>query len=800
VPLRFPRPVLALIAASTVAVSFGLALGPAEAASVRAHEWWLRSLDVNTAWATSQGAGVTVAVLSDGVDGSEPDLTGVVTTAPAVPGAPAVSNQFLGTDGTPVASLIAGRGHGSGGRSGIIGVAPQASILSVQVTLPANDPALNQSAVASAIPDAIAAGIKYAVNHGAKIIDLPLDPGQAGSAGTGGAAAAAGGSAAEKSAVAYAESHNVVLVAPAGDDGATTDAPNFPAAYPGVIAVGAFNSNFVKAPWSSQQSYVKLTAAGAGVKAAANNGQYVTLNSTSAASAVVAGIAALIRSRYPDLPATAVYKALITSTVFRRANGLADGSGYGVVNAERALAAAAAKATPASDTAGNDLKPLQSPAAIPAASASSDFTSQVVRAGEESGALLLVLLLLVALYGITGRRRRSAIQKALAPEWTHRQAQSRYPQVRTTDADRMLEVFAAPLSQPHTSVLGAGSARAALPAGFGGASQGVFAAASGRPDAALTDDDGALDAGRVLTHGPASRAVNRRPSVSGAPPWEPAVPPKSELPWTAGPGPESHVGWAQPGRQHDMPAASASPGIASVMEPADSGYDSLFRPADRPDSQEYDADPRQPWSDGEAGRPAAAAAHEDGFAWGGQQPAESWGGQQQPDESWTGQRPAEAWRGQQQPAEAWSAQQAPAQPWGGQEPVESWSAQQPAEPWTGQRPAARAWGGDQIAEPWRGNSQAGGLWAGSGSFGTEDESRPGTGAGPQWVDSQPGSQEARDVSAPPRPGQHRIAASGLPVRQPGATHQAAPSPSGSLWERAEPSSADDAGDGGTGWR
>jgi hypothetical protein len=784
VPLRFPRPVLALIAASTVAASFGLASGPAQAASVRAHEWWLRALDVNTAWATSQGAGVTVAVLSDGVDGSEPDLTGVVTTAPAVPGAPTVGNQFLGTEGTPIASLIAGRGHGSGGRSGIIGVAPQASILSVQVTLPPNDPALNQSAVASAIPDAIAAGIRYAVNHGAKVIDLPLDPGQAGSTGTGGAAAAAGGSAAEKSAVAYAESHNVVLVAPAGDDAATTDAPNFPAAYPGVIAVGAFNSTFVKAPWSSQQSYVKLTAAGAGVKAAANNGQYVTMNSTSAASAVVAGIAALIRSRYPDLPATAVYKALITSTLFRRANGLADGSGYGVVNAERALAAAAAKATPASDTAGNDLKPLQSPAAIPAASASSDFTSQVVRAGEESAALLVVLLLLVALYGVTGRRRRSALQKALAPEWTHRQAQSRYPQVRTTDADRMLEVFAAPLSQPHTSVLGAGSARAALPAGFGGGSQGVFAAASGRPDAALTDD-GTLDAGRVLAHGPASRAVNRRPSVSGAPPWEPASPPKSELPWTAGPGPESQVGWGEPARRQDMPAASASPGIASVMEPADSGYESLFRPADRPDAQGYGADPHEPWSDGDTARPAAAAAHEDGFAWGGQQPDESWSAQQGPAQPWGGQ----------EPVESWSAQQ----------PIESWTAQQPAETWTGQRPAEESWGGAQVAEPWRGNSQPGAPWAGAGSFGTEDESRPGTGPVPQWAstqwtDSQPGPLPARDRPAPARPGQHRIAASGLPVRQPGATHQAAPSPSGSLWERADSSSADEADEDGTGWQ
>src|SRR5262249_7130903 len=151
--------------------------------------------------------------------------------------------------------LIAGRGHGSHGNSGIVGAAPQARILSVPVTLPADDPALSQSAVAAAIPDAIAAGIRYAVRNGATVIDMPIDPGQPGSPGTG-AAAAVGGSAAEKSAISYALARDVVLVAPAGDNATGSDAPNYPAAYHGVIAVGAFNSAFVKPPWSSHQSYV----------------------------------------------------------------------------------------------------------------------------------------------------------------------------------------------------------------------------------------------------------------------------------------------------------------------------------------------------------------------------------------------------------------------------------------------------------------------------------------------------------------------------------------------------------------
>src|SRR5215510_3305648 len=104
VPLRFPRPVMALIAAGTAAASIGLAAVPASADQVRHSEWWLSSLDFMGAWAASQGSGVTVAVLSDGVDASQPDLVGAVTAAPAPPGAPVASGQYLGERGTAIAS------------------------------------------------------------------------------------------------------------------------------------------------------------------------------------------------------------------------------------------------------------------------------------------------------------------------------------------------------------------------------------------------------------------------------------------------------------------------------------------------------------------------------------------------------------------------------------------------------------------------------------------------------------------------------------------------------------------------
>jgi hypothetical protein len=530
---------MALIATGIAASTIAMTVAPAVGASVRGGEWWLSELGVRQAWATTKGSGVTVAVLSDGVDASQADLTGSVTAGPnLVSGAPS-SGQFFGQLGTGLASLIAGHGHGAGNASGIMGVAPQAKILSVPVTLPGTDPLLAQTSVAAALPGDIAAGIRYAVAHGASVIDLPIDPGQPNALGTGGATAAAGGSSAEQAAVGYALAHNVVLVAPAGDDGSGSDAPNFPAAYQGVIAVGAFDQGFVKAPWTSHQGYVTITAAGVNVVAAANNGGYQTLNSTSAASAIVAGIAALIRSGYPSLSAAQVRQALISGTKF---HGKTAGSGNGTADAQLALAAAAAE-VPAGTPAGAGALPVvtqPAPAAAP-----KSLPSTLLRDGIMSAALLLVLLLLIALYVALSRRRMVRKQEAIAAEWTSRHPQSRYPHAGT-EGDRMLEYFAAPLQAPGAGeVLPADqAAKATAVSGKGlfatAGRQGATSRLSGRPvtsritgapptTSPWDDTDGAGRPGSGL----ASREVSRRPVVSGTPPWGPAVQPDTDLPWAA---------------------------------------------------------------------------------------------------------------------------------------------------------------------------------------------------------------------------------------------------------------------------
>ncbi len=426
------------LAAACIAVT---AAGPAAADTVRNQEWWLSSLHVTKAWMSSKGTGVTVAVLDTGVDPTQPDLAGSVTTGKDYTGSgEKPGSQFWGIHGTAVASLIAGHGHGPHHADGIIGVAPAAKILSVRVTLESKDPLLASANTVTRLPMSIARGISYAVRHGAKVIELPMDPaalppamgtggthgnrtgtGTAGAAGTGtdtpttaGPAAGGtttGGSPQEKAAVAEALRQGVVLVAPAGDGGAGADTVNYPAAYPGVISVGAFGPDFVKAPYTSHLPYVTLTAAGDNVIAANGAAGYTKLRTTSAASAVVAGMAALIRSQFPTLTPAQVEKALTSSTAFRHKGGRKDGSGFGTADAATALLAAARINTALSGGHGTGASPT--PPKAPVVKVHTPSLWHVLRYPVLGLAAILLLALIILI--IVRTRQRRALNAQLAP-------------------------------------------------------------------------------------------------------------------------------------------------------------------------------------------------------------------------------------------------------------------------------------------------------------------------------------------------------------------------------------------------
>jgi hypothetical protein len=573
VPLRFHRPVLPVIAAGVAAAWVVAGSAPAFADQVRQQEWWLSALHVTSAWHATRGAGVTVAVLSDGVDAAQPDLGDAVTAGPDFTHAAESTSAFVGGTGTEVASLIAGRGTGHG--AGVIGIAPKARILSIRVTLDPADPALDSAAIGAGLPAAIAAGIRYAVAHHAKVIDLPTDPGEPSPSQLAalpippavpgehrptkplqlaGLTAAAGGSSAEEAAVAYARHKDVVLIAPAGDNGAGTDAANYPAAYPGVIAVGAFGQAFTSASYSSHQPYVALTGPGTDVIAASSAGGDTTISSTNAASAVVSGIAALIRSKYPQLTAKQVGHILTRTAVYRTAGPSAPGQGSGTVDAGRALASAAALTAPADARAGAGAVSFASPATpgIMAPVTSNGLAPRILRAAIISAALLVLLLLAVLAYRAAGRRRERK-DTAAAAEWA-RSTQDAFSPYGDQEADRMLEFFAAaetglaPQAAPF-SPFAAASANAGAGAGGGQAAGrdaeasagGNVATDASQPSSGSGGSGGPGGAvgpgvGAWVPLGAAARTHGRQVRVSGAPPWEPAAEPASALPWAAVPG------------------------------------------------------------------------------------------------------------------------------------------------------------------------------------------------------------------------------------------------------------------------
>jgi len=325
-------------AACVLLALLALALGPAPAGAdaVRNNEWALAALQIPDAWATTTGKGVTVAVLDTGVDTGHVDLTGQVTTGPDLVGGDArPGDPFWGVHGTAMASAVAAHGHGAGGRDGVIGVAPAAKILSVRVVWDDNDPIRRLSPAArtdagARAGNSVADGIRYAVDHGAGVINMSL----------GEATESSSRMAETDAAVRYAIAHGVVLVASAGNGAETSNQTEFPAAYPGVIAVAAIDRSGHRASFSTHDWATSVAAPGVGVVAAQAGGGYLVGDGTSPAAALVSGVAALIRSRYPGLTPAQV-RTVLERTASRPSGAYTEELGWGVVQAGAALKMAA---------------------------------------------------------------------------------------------------------------------------------------------------------------------------------------------------------------------------------------------------------------------------------------------------------------------------------------------------------------------------------------------------------------------------------------------------------------------------
>jgi Subtilase family len=357
---------LGAAAAALACVTVAGAASPALADSVRTRQQWvLDAINAQAAWTVSQGQGVTVAVIDSGVNPDVPDLDGSVTPGPDLTdvGTPS-SNPNWGMHGTWMASLIAGHGHDGGG-SGIIGVAPQARILSIRVITDKTDPGYPayQRQPLSEGQQELARGITDAVREHAGVISMSLGYGAP--------------SRPVRVALQDAIAHNVVIVASSGNSGDAAGAAgrsaapySFPAGYPGVLGVGAVGPTGQPASFSSENQSVLVAAPGVNVPAEGRDSQYWLVSGTSPACALTAGVAALIKSKYPRLTDQQVSDAITGSAWRRPAGGYDQQVGFGTVNAAAALAAAARQAAEPGSGAGQDVASARhfggGPAAVPA--------------------------------------------------------------------------------------------------------------------------------------------------------------------------------------------------------------------------------------------------------------------------------------------------------------------------------------------------------------------------------------------------------------------------------------------------
>jgi subtilisin family serine protease len=288
----------------------------------RGQQWALDALQAESVWQASTGTGVTVAVLDSGV-ARHPDLAGSF-----VPGRDVVGGGDARTDlnghGTHVAGIIAmTAGNGLGGA----GLAPDVTIMPVIVA----------DAGGSVRASDSAKGIIWAAKHGADVLNMSYSGSP---------------SSVEAKALEYAQSRGVVAVAAAGNAyldsrGSLYNPVQYPAAFPGVLGVGAVTKAMRRSSFSEVGKQVDVVAPGGsgafdsarGIFSTYGTAGYVRMPGTSMAAPYVTATVALTlaRSRALGLQANPIDVVLGSATDLG-IPGRDDEFGFGLISPAGAMA------------------------------------------------------------------------------------------------------------------------------------------------------------------------------------------------------------------------------------------------------------------------------------------------------------------------------------------------------------------------------------------------------------------------------------------------------------------------------
>ncbi|MEU1888167.1 type VII secretion-associated serine protease mycosin [Micromonospora rifamycinica] len=308
---------LAISTAATTLFQFPIAVperfkpGTIGSESIRNDQWhlqYLRSVDANR---ISNGSGVTVAVLDTGVDQHRDLNRNLLPGIDLIPGSSRDDTRDLDSHGTSMAGLIAA--HGIDSKTGARGIAPAAKILPVKFKYGNRD----------GNSDDLAAAVEWATAHGADIINISV---------------VSNPSIRLKNALRTAIQSDVIVVAAAGNR-PEDPGVGYPALEEQVVAVGGINRKGTHADISVKGPEIDITAPAVEIYSTSIGNRYSKGTGTSGATAIVAGAAALVRSKYPYLPAAEVVHRLTATAVDKGPPGRDDEYGYGVIDLVAALTA-----------------------------------------------------------------------------------------------------------------------------------------------------------------------------------------------------------------------------------------------------------------------------------------------------------------------------------------------------------------------------------------------------------------------------------------------------------------------------
>ncbi len=271
-------------------------------------QWGPPKISAPAAWDVTTGSTeVTIAIIDTGIDPGQPDLAGRVVAGYDFANADSDPSDDHG-HGTACAGVIGANGNNG---QGVAGLDWSARLLAVKVL----------DASGSGYDSAVADGITYAVDHGARVISMSLGGSEAGET--------------LQNAIDYAYGKGALLVAASGNESSGT--VTYPAAFPHVLAVGALDNADALASFSNFGAAQDVVAPGVSIATTYLNGSYVYYSGTSAATPFVSGVAGLLLAKNPTLTADTMEAAIRAGAVDLGSAGWDQTFGWGRIDAAKAL-------------------------------------------------------------------------------------------------------------------------------------------------------------------------------------------------------------------------------------------------------------------------------------------------------------------------------------------------------------------------------------------------------------------------------------------------------------------------------